>query len=96
MKTQNQKGVQCECGEFTPFTSWVFAHWDIVSEFACPKCDRRYTIFQGQAKLEDFENHSQQEISDTDVVTSISGTLKSSPKDSPADNLKSGGTHREI
>lgn len=50
-----KKGVQCECGEFTPFTSWIFAHWDIVSEFTCPKCDRRYELFQGQIKLEDFE-----------------------------------------
>lgn len=51
----NKKGVLCECGEFTEFTTWVYAHWDIKSEFACPKCDKRYIIFQGNAELEEFE-----------------------------------------
>lgn len=51
---KDKQGVQCECGWFEPFTAWVMAHWDINSEFACPKCDRRYIIFQGIAK-KDFE-----------------------------------------
>lgn len=61
MKKEKQKGIKCECGKFTPFTSWVFAHWNIVSEFACPKCDRRYTIFKGEVKLEELENQKEGE-----------------------------------
>ena len=44
------KGVSCECGEFTPFSMWVYAHWTTPAVFTCPKCDRKYTVQRGRAK----------------------------------------------
>ena len=52
---KENRGVQCDCGKYTPFSSWVYAHWDNVAEFTCPKCNKRYTIFQGKVKLEKLE-----------------------------------------
>jgi len=54
-----KKEVNCICGETTPFSSWVFAHWDNIIEFDCPKCDKRYTILRGDVKLEDFEEQKE-------------------------------------
>jgi len=46
MKEQN-KGVQCRCGKFTPFSLYVYAHWDIPLLFTCPDCEVKYNILAG-------------------------------------------------
>jgi len=43
------KGFTCGCGEYHAFVPYVYAHWDIVLNFECPKCKRKYSIRAGHA-----------------------------------------------
>ena len=45
------KGIQCECGLFSPFSAYVYAHMREVLLFTCPRCKRGYSVFCGIAKL---------------------------------------------
>lgn len=44
------KGVTCKCGEFTPFSMWVYAHWQERLTFTCPGCGAGYSPYAGVAK----------------------------------------------
>ena len=44
------KGVTCKCGEFSPFSMWVYAHWGERLSFVCPECGAKYSVYKGQAK----------------------------------------------
>jgi len=43
-----EKGYTCKCGEFHPYVSWVFAHWDVKLLHSCDKCKRENTLLRGE------------------------------------------------
>jgi len=44
-----KKGFECKCGEFIPFTKYVYAHPTKALLYTCLKCLRDYTIKAGVA-----------------------------------------------
>ena len=43
------KGIDCECGEHSAFSVWVYAHWDEDLIFTCDKCKKKYALKRGVA-----------------------------------------------
>jgi Zn finger protein HypA/HybF involved in hydrogenase expression len=44
------EGTTCEqCGTFSPFPAYVFAHWTILLTFTCPTCGQKYEVFEGES-----------------------------------------------
>lgn len=52
-KPKRLEGVRCECGTYTKFTAYVYAHWDIPMTFTCPKCRQRYIVLNGCVEKEE-------------------------------------------
>lgn len=46
---ENQKPIslKCSCGAVYPFTSWVFAHWNILLTRECNFCKKIIAIQNG-------------------------------------------------
>jgi hypothetical protein len=50
-----KKGYTCACGEFHPFSAYVFAHYNITLVNEC-KCGRANKIRNGLAKIGNLPN----------------------------------------
>jgi transcription elongation factor Elf1 len=47
---QLRKGFDCTtCGENTPFSAYVYAHWGILLTHTC-ECGAQHSIYKGRAK----------------------------------------------
>lgn len=44
-----KKGVTCACGHFEPFSSYVYAHWDLSLVYTCVECQAVYDLRAGHA-----------------------------------------------
>lgn len=45
-----EEGYRCECGIYTKYTSYVYAHWETSLRHVCD-CGREYTILRGIATM---------------------------------------------
>lgn len=50
-KKELAKGFTCECGNVVEYPAYVYAHWDEILDYNCPKCRRQYVIIRGIAAL---------------------------------------------
>lgn len=58
------KGFRCRCGEYHRFPPYVYAHWNIILTFTCPKCNRKCEILQGQVTYSKDTNEESKDTSD--------------------------------
>jgi len=49
-KKEVPKGMTCECGEYTKYDMYVYAHWTVELVFTCPKCKAKYGLLEGVAE----------------------------------------------
>lgn len=49
LASDRPKTIQCPCGVEETLSLYVYAHWNEVLHYTCPKCSRKAKILSGRA-----------------------------------------------